>query len=109
MKLDGISGSTINLGYWIDDKYIIQQFTGLKDSNEKDVYEGDILKYNVWEDYDGHKLHNQIFSVLWNDGMFAWQLYIGKEVWCRGSDLTSDFKFEIIGNIYENPELVKEH
>ena len=61
----------------------IMQFTGLKDKNGKEIYEGDIMK-----NYDYH-----FFVVEWNKKNARWDNCFGREV---------------IGNIYENPELIKE-
>lgn len=65
----------------------LMQYTGLLDKNGKEIYEGDILKM------DGGTPR----VVFFGDGMF--QL----EGWVR----ISTWKDEIIGNIYENPELLK--
>ena len=73
-----------------------QQFTGLKDKNAKEIYEGDILV--VRHLHDGHEDYwNQPtgpaipIEVQWID---------------IGWDMPRDTQnFEIIGNIYENPEL----
>ena len=67
---------------------ILMQFTGLNDKNGKDIYEGDILQ-------DDEK-HVEPFAVEWNDMKEYTNWYSSK-----GN------VFEIIGNIYENPELLK--
>jgi len=69
------------------------QYTGLKDKNGKEIYEGDIL---LWEDV---KIKSE---VVFEEGCFVIKHEQG------GSDfISSKNMFEIIGNIYENPELIK--
>lgn len=74
----------------------IMQFTGLKDKNEKEIYEGDLVRYKpnwVKTDWDPE-------VVRYENHGFAPFLY----------DDGGEFDAEdtlVIGNIYENPELVK--
>ena len=69
-------------------EYIIEQYTGLKDKNGKETYEGDIVQY-----YDlRYKSNDKCFgrpSVV--DRFFG-------DTW----------DYEILGNIHENPELLGE-
>jgi len=68
-------------------------FTGLHDKNGKEIYEGDIVAYN--KDYGGDKT----FEVEYKKGGFTIQnALIGV---CKQESL------EVIGNIYENPELLE--
>jgi len=73
-----------------------QQFTGLKDKNGKEIYEGDVL---AWEGSKGDVTFSQgSFRVL--DTTSIADRYRPISVY----DLETA---EIIGNIYENPELIK--
>jgi len=84
-----------------DVNHKIMQCTGLNDKNGKEIYEGDIIKFQ-WpnEDYDLAKIifirGGFMANRLAEDGVDNIMLSIA----CRNS--------EIIGNVYENPELLKE-
>ena len=81
-----------------DDKHIIMQYTGLKDKNGKEIYEGDIVqdfqKFNA-----DVKFMNGAFKYCSSDGCPVEFLNI--------VSIMED-KLEVIGNIYENPELLRE-
>ena len=83
------------LSLYNDDHYVLMQFTGLKDKNGKDIYEGDILSFQFDNPSANYKL-----AVEWKTGMTecCQSCFDGYE--------TKDFdKVKVIGNIYENPEL----
>ena len=84
--------------------YILLQYTGLKDKNNVEIYEGDIIK-GLWDaklDYS-----EQICTVEFLNGAFV-ETYFNRPV----GDFTGSYHrgntIEVIGNIYENPELLKE-
>ena len=79
----------------------IGQFTGLYDKNGKEIYEGDILKW---------KADNRLYAVIFNWGMFYASVEVCNQETYGGfplHSLTDDEACEIVGNIYDNPELKK--
>lgn len=80
------------------------QCTGLKDKNSKLIYEGDIIK--IPDDYATYgQFACEKREVYWNEGF---RLKPKWDARARGNWLEDTKDFEIIGNIYENPELLEE-
>lgn len=85
----------------------LMQYTGFKDSHGTEIYEADVMKWTGEIDPPGEGLTLRA-KVLWNEkaGCFdlcSPQLEEGEILGCAGSE-----GWEVIGNIYENPELAPE-
>ncbi len=89
---------------WID--FELMQFTGLLDKNGKEIYEGDIIRYETSEDFDAESTYDEIAEVKFINGVFD-PVYLSKrELHTYEDALLIVGKIEVIGNIYENPELL---
>ena len=97
--------------YEIHPELRVMQFTGLKDERGKEIYEDDIIELCSYIAEDGSKIDREVRVVRWfgDDGYPAFDLD-GWDHESNGlSELTQsgEWKYEVIGNIYENPELLK--
>jgi len=90
------------------DGWELMQFTGLLDKNEEEIYEGDILHFTSLNGLIyGHDLTLEVF---WEDKIGGFHLRMQRNV-DRGA--SENFWYapqgEVIGNIYENPELLAQN
>lgn len=82
--------------------FILLEYTGLKDCKGKEIYEGDVVKYKL-ETSGYESLHT--VGVVFLNGRFS-PLPINEE--CEDSWYSVSIKdYEVIGTIYENPELLE--
>ena len=94
----------------------IMQCTGLKDKNGKLIYEGDIVKYAEfdWTDFSFKDWETEIAQVVWGNTYDNY--YPAFDLKDTDFDGTNAFAYlfnegwtiEVIGNIYENPELLED-
>ena len=96
-----------SLFHW-DDEVPIMQFTGLKDSKGKEIYEGDIVsEYSLNETF-------RKYTVQYDNDTARFELVNKKMGWRHGVNIGGALYFlindvsplEVIGNIYENSELL---
>ena len=78
--------------YFDTEDMILMQYTGLDDKNGKEIYEGDIVKYE-----------NMTGKIMFFNGSFIMSNFEETEEWELG---VINEELEIMGNIYDNPELL---
>lgn len=89
-------------------EFELMQYTGLKDKNGKEIYEGDII---YWKDLskasDGTLEDNVV--VFWDDEHLRWgaESLSAIGVYQKLYDYSDVDEIEVIGNIYENKELME--
>lgn len=83
--------------YYTDGSYILLQYTGLKDKNGVEIFDGDIIRYKDYEVENGKQIRHEVKIVASFDVVELRMLYCI----CDWNDTV-----EVIGNIYDNPELL---
>lgn len=97
----------------VQNQWIVMQYTGLKDKNGVKIFEGDVIR---------HRDEDEIQLIAYQNGSFV-ELHIDNDIEKYGKpigwydmneegsiffDYTYFSDIEVIGNIYENPELIGE-
>jgi uncharacterized phage protein (TIGR01671 family) len=86
------------------DHFELMQYTGLKDKNGKEIYENDLLQYDGYN----FKLINKekIYQVRYDDNLAQYYAYNLENSFDTFLVVRAWKESKIIGNIYQNPELL---
>ena len=101
------AGEALEQGDSLQEYMEMEQFTGLRDKNGKEIYEGDIVSIEhilVYERTVSHPKRNAIMT--WDEGETGFRLS-SDSVKNTNPDIYPVCCLEVIGNIHENPELLE--
>lgn len=83
----------------------VGQYTGLTDKSGKKVFEGDIVKVYDNFDYVGETLY--VGTVQWDDTFLNWEIKTSEKIVWQLKNIPSVLYYEVIGNVFDNPELLE--
>ena len=86
------------------DEVELMQSTGLKDEFDKELFEGDIIEWSYWDEFED----SGTAKIIFDKGMFKLlDVRTEKSVWDNLFDCIENCNVFLQGNIYENPELLE--
>ncbi|EMW6111368.1 hypothetical protein AAFD23_000599 [Enterococcus faecium] len=100
------AGRLITHAEMAPDKYVLMQSTGMKDKNSVEIFEGDVVA--VENHPFQRKEDSGVGMEIEGNYVVGWNQH--DLTWCAGDLLLARLKpyVKVIGNIYENPELLEE-
>jgi uncharacterized phage protein (TIGR01671 family) len=101
-----------DLDGWDVDPETVGQLTGLLDKNREEIYEGDIIKFQLFANYHNKQMH--IAKVVFCDGCFKWNIikqgyqsdFYPASFSRPLSETCGTWGLQVIGNIHDTPELL---
>ena len=99
------TGYGIAISRETSDKVILMQSTGLRDELGKELFEGDIILWTYWDEFED----SGSAKIVFDKGMFKLlDVRTEKSVWDNLFDCIENCNVFIQGNIYEHPELLED-
>lgn len=95
-----------------DEDLVLMQCTGMKATKGQLLYEGDVVRFFSCSIIDAmserHPMEERIGQIVWNEEEMKFDVMVGGKAIPSLCKKIDDNNFELIGNIYENPELLEE-
>ena len=79
---------------------VFMQYTGLKDKNGEEIYEGDVIDYKD----EGSVMESGVYQVVYKEGAFRPICELYHPAWPKEWSVEQTCK--VLGNVYENPDLL---
>ena len=89
------------------DNVILMQSTSMLDVNGKEIFEGDVVRSTWFNGYDDRVGYRKVGKVVYMNGYFGIEYPGEAEQGYPATVLSSAIDVEVIGNIYQNPELME--
>ncbi|MFS8952005.1 YopX family protein [Streptococcus oralis subsp. tigurinus] len=91
--------------YLEDENATIMQSTGLEDDFGKEIFEGDVILWTYWDEFE----ESGRAKIVFDKGMFRLlDIHTEKDVWDSLFDCIENCNVYLQGNVYENSEILEE-